>query len=149
MPHAARMSVSPVSSVLTILAWLGGTVPAVADGPVPRLETQLRRPVALLTTGDLLLVGNRRSGTITVVDPTSGTVLAEHPVAKRIADMARLDDDGHLVVLDDAGERLWKVSLQTEGKPPVQSIATVPSTATKRPSLEHEVAFYNRVLKIR
>ena len=131
MRNAARIRVPTVSSLAAILALLGG-VSALADGPAarPTLETRLRRPVALLAAGERLLVGNCRSGTITVIDPAGGRIVAEHAVAKRIADMAILDADGRIVVLDDARRELRSASLTGSGAS-VRPIANVPYSAAK------------------
>ena len=132
MPHAPRTPVSPVAAVVTILAVLTGAASAVAEHPArkPALETRLRQPVALLAMGDLLLVANRRSGTITLIETTSGAILAEHPVAKRIADMASLDDEGRVAVLDDADGELRALSFDAEGSS-VRPIAIVPRASSK------------------
>lgn len=132
MPPSVRMSTLVAAPGVAALLCLVGAVPAAArearDGLGPKV--QLRRPVALATAGEWLLVGNRRSGTICVVDPAAGSVLAEHAVARRISDMATLVEDRHLLVLDDAQGRLLRVSLDAR-EVSVRSVANLPPAAAR------------------
>jgi YVTN family beta-propeller protein len=128
MSRANLISIQPI---LVLSALLSGVISlfGVEVNSAPTLDTQLRRPVALITQPDYLLVGNRRSGTITMLDTSSGGVVAEHSVARRIADMAELPN-GAILVLDDVGQQLWKVAL-SRSRVAIDSIARVPTDASK------------------
>jgi YVTN family beta-propeller protein len=69
---------------------------------------RMRQPVALVCTdvGKTLLVANRRSGSLSVIDADSRKVVAEHEVGRGLADLANLPGDQHLLVIDQAGSEL-------------------------------------------
>ncbi|MEO1997598.1 MAG: hypothetical protein ABGZ17_20245, partial [Planctomycetaceae bacterium] len=91
---------------------------------------QARHPVVLVRQGRFLLVGNRRSGTISLIDGAEHAVLSERVVATRIADMASLGDTRDLLVVDDAQNRLIRVTVRQDGVT-VHPLAGLPRGATK------------------
>ena len=91
---------------------------------------QARHPVALVRRGDALLVGNRRSGTISVIDAVKHVVQAEYVVAAAVADMASLSDTSGLLVVDDQRNQLLRVVLRP-GDVVVKPLAILPRGATK------------------
>lgn len=89
MSRANWISIRPILILAALL--IGATVLVSAEvNSEPTLDTQLRRPVELTAQPSYPLVGNRPCGTITMLDTSSGGVVAEHSVANRIADMAEL-----------------------------------------------------------
>ena len=115
--------------ILSLLLATGITCPGLgedAQRQLPNLAEHLRRPVALIVENECLQVGNRRSGTITVVKLADSRIVAEHAVAERIADMAKLNRSGEILVVDDAERRLLKVSLAGRGAL-VKPIAALPA----------------------
>jgi len=115
-----------------LAACLGGTpVADCADTPpdVSALRQQ-RQPVALVRYGRYLLVGNRRSGTISLIDVADQAVVAEHVVAARIADMASLGAGQGLLVVDDLEHRAIRVSIK-QGGLAVQPLVRIPRGARK------------------
>lgn len=128
MPQVNLMSIRPIS-LLAALSLGAVSFCDAEEEAKPALAIQLRRPVALVAQPEYLLVGNRHSGTITMVDTSTGNVAVEHSVAKQIADMAELPD-GTIFVLDDAGQQLLKVSLSST-RANVDAIAKVPADAAK------------------
>ncbi|WP_435011006.1 cytochrome c peroxidase [Tundrisphaera lichenicola] len=79
------------------------------------LTTRLRQPVAMAASldGGSIYVANRRSGTISVVDPKLGRVVREVEAGRGLADLALLPDGRHLAVVDRAGDSL--VILKVDG----------------------------------
>ncbi len=69
------------------------------------LTARTRRPVAvaLAVGGDRLLVANRQSGSVSVIDPDARCILAEYNVGRGLADIAALPDDHYLLAVDQAG----------------------------------------------
>jgi YVTN family beta-propeller protein len=93
-------------SVLAAAWILSGHAGAPGQEP-PAADQRLRRPVALLLAdgGTRLLVANRDSGTVAVVDTHSLRAVAEMRVGRRLSDMAANRDRDLLVVSDqEAGE---------------------------------------------
>lgn len=127
MLEKRQISIRTISS----LALLAGSVSSFAADAetTPDLAIQLRRPATIIAQRDRVLVGNGRSGTISILDPSTGNIVAEHTVAKRIADMAETSD-GAALVLDAASRQLRKVRLNTS-QATVKSLAKVPSDASK------------------
>ena len=83
MPRVNLMSIRPI----TLLAALFVGAVSFCDAEEttkPALAIQLRRPVALVAQPEYLLVGNRRSGTISMLDTCTGGITAEHSVAKQL-----------------------------------------------------------------
>ena len=74
-------------------------------GPLAR---QIRQPVALVVVngGKTLLVANRRSGSISVIDTASRRVVAEQNVGRGLAGLAVLPDGSHLLAVDQAANDL-------------------------------------------
>lgn len=97
--------------VLIVSGWMLLPLPG-SDQPTKSSAPRLRRPVALLLTeqGKKLLVANRDSGTIAIIDPFQGKIVAETRVAERLADLTgdnkvlvAVDEQAHeVVVLDSA-----------------------------------------------
>src|SRR5690348_6880412 len=74
--------------------------PGPADSP-PRRP---RQPVALafVNGGKTLIVANRRSGSLSVIDVASRRVVAEHDLGRGLADLVALPDGRHLLAVDQA-----------------------------------------------
>lgn len=73
-----------------------------------------RRPIALalLAEGRILGVGNRHSGTVSLIDTRTAAVTAEVPVAQRLADLAALPDGRHLLIVDEQRNELLAAELR-------------------------------------
>jgi YVTN family beta-propeller protein len=96
----------PIGWVFAFLAVLAchSLVGLSADAPPARL----RRPTALLATEDgrQLLVANHRSGTISVIDTDPLRPVAEMPIGKGLADLARTPDGRRVLAVDEEGNEL-------------------------------------------
>lgn len=114
--------------LLALIARLISSYDASAETK-PGFAIQLRRPAVLIAQRDRLLVGNGRSGTISILEPITANIVAEHPVAKRITDMA-MTPDGAVLVLDAASRQLRKVSLDNS-QATVRPLARIPADASK------------------
>jgi len=119
--------------VLLVALWGNGSgsFSFPAESPAEnRPRVWLCRPVALVADGKRVLVGNRRSGTISVIEPTESRVVCEYPVAARIADLIAVPDSDAVFVLDDGQNRLLKVSLRDDDVS-IDSAIEVPSSGVK------------------
>ena len=78
--------------------------------PLPRM----RQPVALVIadSGKTILVANRRSGSLSIVDTATGRAVAEHDVGQGLADLAVLKGDRRLLVVDEASRELLLLDYQ-------------------------------------
>jgi YVTN family beta-propeller protein len=119
-----------VAMIIGLLLPSDVTIGAEAEVETAKMATHLRRPVALAAVGKRLLVANRRSGTITEIELASDRVVAEHSIAVRIADMAKLRDSGDILVIDDASRRLLHVAVRAEA-PLAKPVADLPAAASK------------------
>lgn len=72
------------------------------------LTPRLRRPVAIIAKGDndRLLVANRGSGSISVVDAGLRKIAAEYVVGRMLSDLVALPDGRHLAAADEAAGQL-------------------------------------------
>jgi hypothetical protein len=112
-----RYLLPPFSSACLHLVLLAACLaPVVAADEPPEFRERVRRPVALIPIADgrRLAVLNRRSGTISRVDPRTRTVLDESSVASRLAAGCALGD-GSLAVLDDQTNELIVVGVESGG----------------------------------
>ncbi|MDA1018013.1 MAG: hypothetical protein O3A00_26590, partial [Planctomycetota bacterium] len=86
-------------------------IKAVADIPA-----RIRQPIAIVPLRhagrQFLLVANRRSGTISVIDRDKRQTVAEHKVAIRIADLCGVPGSDRLLVIDDAARQLLSVQFK-------------------------------------
>ncbi|MCO6457562.1 MAG: hypothetical protein J5I93_19855 [Pirellulaceae bacterium] len=96
---------------------------AIAAGELP---SHVRRPVALVPAGDVVLVANQHSGTLSVLDVRAGQVVSEHPVAGRISHLVPHPGRADAWVLDEAGHRLLAVTRGGGGLQVVQ-VADLPA----------------------
>ncbi|MEK6236873.1 MAG: c-type cytochrome, partial [Planctomycetales bacterium] len=108
---------------------LAGNANAAGD-PGPVLATRAREPASLVAQGDFILAGNRRSGTVSVINADEGRVVAEHQVARRIAHLVGIPNTQSVLVLDDADRRLFKATLGNDSAN-VKLIAEVPLGAVR------------------
>jgi DNA-binding beta-propeller fold protein YncE len=72
--------------------------------PSVPLERRARQPISLLLTdgGKTLLVANHRGGSLSVIDATARTVVAEYDVGQGLADLAMLPGARYLLAVDQA-----------------------------------------------
>ena len=96
----------PVSLWLTILV-----IPVVAGGtpePSKPVASRMRQPVAMAVTdgGGTLLVANRRSGSISVVDASTRKLVAEYDIGRGLTDLADLPGGRYLLATDQAASQL-------------------------------------------
>ncbi|MDR3632567.1 MAG: cytochrome c peroxidase [Isosphaeraceae bacterium] len=79
-----------------------------APAPAGTAATRSRQPVALAfrRDGSRLYVANARSGTLSVVDPRTSSVVAEHDVGRGLADLAPLAHGPRILAVDRAGDAL-------------------------------------------
>ena len=119
-----------VSLLLLVAASQIGNKVAATDSSSAPGPPLLRRPVTVVVTDRHVVVGNRRSGTISLLDRSNLQAVAEYKVATRIAHMARVPHEPILLILDDAEQRLLRVSL-VDGEPTVATIADVPTGGSR------------------
>src|SRR4051812_25911828 len=94
-------------------------VTASASGAEP--VAALRRPVAIAASGDRLIVANRRSGTVSVVDLRTARVTDETRVGRTLSDLV-VSADGHdALVTDESAGELIRLSWDGSHAPAVQS----------------------------
>ena len=98
---------------------------------------RVRQPVALAIAdgGKTILVANRRSGSISVIDAASRRVVAEHDVGRGLADLAILPDGRYLLAVDQAANDLVLLSYQDSSIQVLEGrrSAPTPSAWSSRP----------------
>jgi YVTN family beta-propeller protein len=99
---------TPSLAVLLMLLAPRGGISGDASGSAGPLARRVRQPVALACAdgGRTILVANRRSGSLSVIDAASRRVVAEHDVGRGLADLAVLPDGRHLLAVDQAANEL-------------------------------------------
>ncbi len=78
------------------------------QGARGELATRVRQPVALVFAdeGKTVLVANRRSGSVSIIDATTRRVVAEHDVGRGLADLAVQGGGSRLLAVDEASNEL-------------------------------------------
>ena len=68
----------------------------------------MRQPVALVCAdgGKTVLVANRRTGSLSVIDTATRQVVAEHDVGRGLADLAMLKGGRRLLAVDETSNEL-------------------------------------------
>jgi YVTN family beta-propeller protein len=81
--------------------------------PAPRV----RRPVAIACAdgGKTVLVANRRSGSLSVIDASTRRVVAEHEVGRGLADLALLKGGRRLLAVDGISNELLLIDYRDRG----------------------------------
>src|SRR6188474_2806008 len=81
------------------------------------LTTQLRRPIALVQAadGERLIVANRDSGSISVINLASREIVAEHAIGKRLADLVAIPGSNQLLAVDEAAHELLLLQPEDDG----------------------------------
>ncbi len=94
----------------------GGSDSAPTFWPAAKVPPALRRPVALalVDQGRRLLVANRDTGSVSVVDTRSRRLVAEQQVAPQLAHLAALPDGRHVLVLDGRNHRLLALRFERD-----------------------------------
>ena len=89
---------------------------------------RLRQPVALVCAdgGKTVLVANRRSGSLSVIDTAARRVVAEHDVGRGLADLALLPDGRHLLAVDQAANELLLIDYRDRSIQVVDRIPVSP-----------------------
>jgi len=104
IPPLLPLSLATLLILLAPRSSISGGAPG-AGGPLSR---RVRQPVALACAdgGKTVLVANRRSGSLSVIDAASRRVVAEHDVGRGLADLALLPDGRHGLAVDHAADEL-------------------------------------------
>jgi len=102
-----------LAASLMLLAPRGGISGGTTDS-TGLLARRVRQPVALacIDGGKTVLVANRRSGSLSVIDAPSRRVVAEHDVGRSLADLAVLPDGRHLLAVDPAASELLLIEFR-------------------------------------
>lgn len=95
---------------------------------VTTLAARCRQPAALLLADNdtRLLVANRQSGSICVVDTGTLHVLAEHEVGRGLADLATPGDDRQLVAVDQAAGQILLLQRSEDSLSVLDRVAVSP-----------------------
>ena len=125
-----------LAASMLALALLAGTDSPPSPVGSKAGEARVRRPVALALAlgGARLYVANRRAGSLSVVDPKAGRVVAEFDVGGEVVDLA-CRPDGRLVLVDRSGgalilARVSDRSLEVEAR---QVVAADPASVLLDP----------------
>jgi cytochrome c peroxidase len=102
-------------------------VMCLAADPASPQTAALREPSALAIVDGRLFVANRRSGTVSVVDPAAHLVLGEYHVADRLSDLAAAPGAQRLVALDESRNEVLLVHAAA-GRIAVESCVAVAKT---------------------
>lgn len=83
----------------------------------PSLAPRLRRPVAMafVDNGKQLVVANRGSDTVSVIDTEKNCLITEHSVGERLSDIVTCDNDRYLLATDEARHRLLLLAREGSG----------------------------------
>jgi YVTN family beta-propeller protein len=108
------------------LALCGSASAATARGG--ELATMLRRPVAIASSADgsRLLVANRDSGSVSVVDLAESRVVSEQAIGRRLADLVAIPGTSHLLAADEAAHELLLIELVGDDVKVAQRVAISP-----------------------
>ena len=100
----------------------------------PALASRSRQPSALVLSRDgaRLYVANRRSGGISVVDPRTARVVAEHDVGRGLADLAALPDGRHLLAVDETDDAILLLELSADAVTARQRLSVPPGPVSVR-----------------
>lgn len=123
-PH---LLVSLSASLLALSPLLAGRADTSKAGNA-ELKTQLRRPTALALAdkGKWLFVANQRSGSISVLDTSNLRVLAEVNIGRKLADLALLPDERHLLAVDEEADQLVLLARRGTLLEPVERLTVSP-----------------------
>src|SRR5262249_23694619 len=108
-----RRSPTLGAACLTLLLLTAPVRPLAGEpGPAGSPPRRLRQPVALafVDGGKTLIVANRRSGSLSVVDVPARRVVAEHDVGRGLADLVALPDGRHLLAADQSSHELLVIN---------------------------------------
>jgi YVTN family beta-propeller protein len=89
---------------------------------------RMRQPVAVVCTdgGKTVLVANRRSGSLSVIDAASHVVVAEHEVGRGLADLALLKGGRRLLVVDESSNELLLLEFRDRAVRVIDRLAVSP-----------------------
>jgi cytochrome c peroxidase len=92
-----------VAGLIAIVLLVTGVTVARAGDAAVRREAKLRYPVALALADDgrLLLAANQRSGSVSLIDLTRGSVAAEVPIGQSLTDLVAVPNAGDAFLAAD------------------------------------------------
>jgi YVTN family beta-propeller protein len=98
--------------------------PEGSDDSGVSLTTQRRQPVALALADDgkRLFAANRRSGSVSIIDPSSRRVIGENPVGRRLSDLAVAPGGDYLLATDEGANELILLRRDRQGIRPVSRL---------------------------
>jgi YVTN family beta-propeller protein len=102
--HSLAFALAVLPMLLCHQAGISGE----SSAPASPMMQRPRQPVALASadSGRTLLVANRRSGSLSVIDATTRRVVAEHNLGRSLVDLAFLSDGRHLLAVDPLADQL-------------------------------------------
>lgn len=111
---------------LIIVGWCQSSVPQTAADE--KSVVQFRRPVAVavLEDGRRLIVANQRSGSVSIVDPTSKTVVSETKIGSQLSSLIATSDPHRFLVADEATHELLVIKTNDSGCDVERRIAMSP-----------------------
>ena len=128
------------TGIFAAVVWfLASPLARTADAPttscaLPETESKLRDPVAIAIADDgkLLLVANRRTGSVSVVDPKAARAITEVPVGKSLSDLVTLNGPNadFFLASDWTSHQLHLLSFRDRKLRVVDSLAVAPFPAT-------------------
>ncbi|HKI21288.1 MAG TPA: cytochrome c peroxidase, partial [Isosphaeraceae bacterium] len=110
IPFLGSASLAVLLSILTLRGSTYGKEPSTASP----IERRVRQPVALVCAegGKTVIVANRRSGSLSVIDAATKKVVAESEVGRGLADLATLPDGRQLLAVDQTANELLLINYQ-------------------------------------
>ena len=83
-------------------------------GSAPTLVRRMRHPVAIANAdgGKTIIVANRRSGSLSVIDTASRSVVAEDDVGRGLADLVSISGGRYLLALDQTANEFLLLGYQ-------------------------------------
>ena len=104
----------PVLLCLLSIAISFSGLPSVTANPGPVQQSRsgkLRRPQTLTRLGDRIYVGNRDSGSISILDVKSLALLNEYRISNQVDDLIGHSDPGLLLAVDSTSHELLQIAV--------------------------------------
>jgi len=104
-----------IRGTLAVVVLFGTVTVAIAGDPTDLTRVAaLRHPVGIVTRGETLYVANGRSGTISIVQSSTGRVISETAVAGRLSDLAGAPNEAEILAVDPQRSELLLLNAASE-----------------------------------
>ncbi|MBC8290690.1 MAG: hypothetical protein H8E37_10285, partial [Planctomycetes bacterium] len=108
---------------LVAVAAVFAAAAAVSAEPLHKTAA-IRRPVSLVRIGDVVLTANRETGSVSILNTDSLSIVGECPISKSLDDLIAVPHSNSLLAVDSSSHELIQIGIQ-KGRITAESVKVI------------------------